>query len=97
MKDSANPNTREIVHTNHAGAPTVAEIAPIENSTRAGTPAATKNACFQSMARRMPWPTSSWRTSLARLLILIPLKGETEGDPLPHGPAWRRRGEISVL
>jgi hypothetical protein len=67
MKDWTKPNRTEIVQTSHAGAPMVAEIAPIENSTNAGTPAATKNACFQSMARRMPWPTSR-----ATVLIFVP-------------------------
>src|SRR5262249_40097587 len=63
-----NPNRTEIVHTSQAGAPTVAEMAPIEKSTRAGTPAATKNASFQSMARRIPWTESS-----ATLVIAFPM------------------------
>src|SRR5215469_11092308 len=42
-----------MVQTSQAGAPTVAEMPPIENRTRAGTPAATKTTCFQSTSRNM--------------------------------------------
>src|SRR5215472_6892301 len=42
-----------MVQTSQAGAPTVAEMPPIENRTRAGTPAATKTTCFQSTSRNI--------------------------------------------
>ncbi|MOA55174.1 hypothetical protein D3C78_1789190 [compost metagenome] len=49
------PNTIDTIQTIQAGLPTVAAMAPIENSTRAGTPLATQKAPRQSILRcRLP-------------------------------------------
>ena len=47
------PMRTESVHTRTAVGPSSAEMPPIENSTSAGTPAATKKAPIQPMSRRM--------------------------------------------
>src|SRR5690242_1859195 len=63
-----------MVQTSQAGAPTVAEMPPMEKRTRAGTPAATKTTCFQSTSRNIVEPGEAataiyfpplWRTHLA--------------------------------
>ena len=41
------PNAMDIAQIIHAGLPTVAAMAPIENNTSAGTPLATQNAPCQ--------------------------------------------------
>jgi len=41
----------EMIHTRKASLPVVPAMPPMEKSTRGGTPAATQNAPFQSMAR----------------------------------------------
>jgi hypothetical protein len=41
----------EMNQTSAEGLPTVAAIAPMENSTSAGTPLATQKACVQSIVR----------------------------------------------
>src|SRR5919199_6047076 len=50
MNASTKPISTETVQTTTATGPVSAEIPPIENSTSAGTPAATKNAPSQLMS-----------------------------------------------
>src|SRR5262245_7717912 len=85
-----NPNRTEIVHTSHAGAPIVAEMAPIENRTRAGTPAAMKNASFHPMARCMPYPDSC-----VILVIAFPHDWQV-GTRFVRWQCWDRDGATSM-
>jgi hypothetical protein len=76
LKDCANPKRTEIVHTSHAGEPTVADMPPIENRTKAGTPAAINTTCFQSTSRNM--------VAGARVMGVATLDSTVAFIQLPH-------------
>ncbi len=63
------PSPIDRVQTIHDSLPTVAATAPIENSTRGGTPLATQKAPVQSMPRSRPLaPALSTAASPAALV-----------------------------
>src|SRR5207253_9656848 len=88
------PNRIEMIQTIHAGLPTVGAIAPMENSTSAGTPLATQNAPLQSILRcRLPtvWPACGTVSNVVASISVIPCqkncRGQSEGQPIPRHSA----------
>ncbi|MNE71743.1 hypothetical protein D3C80_1676420 [compost metagenome] len=85
------PNRIDTIQTIQAGLPTVAAIAPIENSTRAGTPLATQNAPRQSILRcRLPTELAACGTAsnvVASILVFPCLKkaGPCRSEPARDG------------
>src|SRR5580704_12700071 len=67
------PIAIETVQMTQDNLPTVAATAPMENSTRGGTPLATQNAPVQSMPRSRPVlaPVSTIATSAVELMDIL--------------------------
>src|SRR5277367_1476791 len=80
-----NPMAIDAVQTIQDSLPTVAATAPMENSTRGGTPLATQKAPVQSMPRSRPAllaPASGAATSAIEFMVRAPRRVQRgRGDP----------------
>ncbi len=64
------PNMMDRIQTNQAGAPTVAPMAPMENSTKAGTPLAIQKAPVQLIFRCNPPSTGTDAMSVVVVIVM---------------------------
>ncbi len=78
------PMTMEAVQMTQDSLPTVAATAPIENSTRGGTPLATQKAPVQSMPRSRPLAPVSSAAVSAVALTDEPLEHSRTGPLRPR-------------
>src|ERR1700682_3134662 len=78
-----NPIAMDAVQMTQDSLPTVAATAPMENSTKGGTPLATQKAPVQSMPRSRPLPpVSSAATSAVTLISSAPCRVQLGGGAL---------------